>query len=549
MSTAVPLNLVTDPWLPVRRRSGALATVAPSQLTEGLDEDPIVAFAWSRPDFDAAARELLIGLLATTCMDRLEGRAWLEWWHRPPGPDEFAQRLAAIAPFFELDGDGPRFMQDVDSLADEGEVAELLIDSPGEQTLRENRDLFVKRRRIVTLGRSAAAMALFTLNAFAPEGGRGNRTSLRGGGPLTCLVQPDRLDSKPVSLWHTLWLNNEIPRDAGERAERRFAWCLPTRDSTGGTVTTGQDVNPLQVFWGMPRRVRLLFEQNIDQTPCDITGDVEPVIVRRLNSRPYGNNYKGWSNAHPLTPYEVKKGGSEWYRRTAPPGRLGYKDWIGIVCNASSEAPVRRAPAAATRAAQSRLANLTREVSRESRVVAVGYAMKSAKVLSFTESVMPLVALGGDAGQTVVATAHHLVAGADATQRLLTGCIRQGLAADAYDKGMVQQAKDRFWAETEAEFFRLLATAAATGEEEDGPTRLARAWRKCLDQCARAIFDDCCPLDPEAPRGIEAVIAARRRLGIGLNGYGKEGDALFKALGLTPPESGRKAGRGRRSGR
>ena len=539
------LNIIADAWMPARRRSGVLTRIAPSGLTEDLDGDPIVAFAWSRPDFDAAARELLIGLLATTCMDCLDGRGWLEWWHRPPVPEELAQRLTGIAPSFELDGDGSRFMQDLDPLLDggESEVAALLVDSPGGQTLDQNRDLFVKRRRVTTLGRSTAAMALFTLNAFAPAGGAGIRTSLRGGGPFTCHVAAGDPDGAPLSLWHLVWLNTVAPRDAGTRPEARFAWCLPTRGSKPpGTETSAADVDPLQAFWSMPRRTRLVFEPNVEALPCDLTGAVEPVVVRRYRSRPYGNNYKGWSRTHPLTPhYRGKASDTEWLTAKPQPGRLAYKDWVGLVVD---DAAALRAPAAVVETARRRLV----DIGMTARLVAAGYDMDNMKPRGFVESFMPLVTLDGDAAQAVAVVARILVAGADAAQRLLTGCVRQGLIADAFDKGVVQQAKDRFWADTERDFFRLLADAAATGDEENGPTRLARLWRDRLDLCARMIFNDCCPLDPEAPRGIEAVIAARRRLGIGLNGYGKEGDALLKALGLTPPESGRKAGRGRRSG-
>jgi CRISPR system Cascade subunit CasA len=536
-----PLNLVTGAWLPVRRRSGAVARITPSALTDGIDDDPIVAFAWSRPDFDAAARELVIGLLATACGDRLDRRAWPGWWERPPAPDELAQRLAPLAPFFTLDGEGPRFMQDLDPLADgsESEVAALLIDSPGGQTLEQNRDLFVKRRRVTVLGRAAAAMALFTLNAFAPAGGAGIRTSLRGGGPFTCLVAPGATDGASA-LWRSLWLNVEAPREAGERPDQRFPWCVPTRVSKQpGTETSAADVDPLQAFWGMPRRTRLLFEPNPDRLPCDLTGAVEPVVVRRYRSRPHGNNYKGWSRAHPLTPYyRAKAGDREWLARHPQPGRLAYKDWVGLVVADGDGPTALAAPAAVVDLARRRLRDVRAGDRSAARLVAAGYDMDKMKPRGFVESVMPVVALAEEETQAATALARRLVAGADAAVRLLTGCVRQALVAEAGDRGEVQQARDRFWAETEPRFFALLADAAATATREDGLVGSCRVWRRELARRARAIFDGACPLDPEAPRGIEAVIAAHRRLGLGVEGHGKEGRGLFAALGLAPPAPG-----------
>ena len=62
----------------------------------------------------------------------------------------------------------------------------------------------VKRARIARLSRPAVAMALFTLQTYAPGGGAGHRVGLRGGGPLTTLVVPDGTEGR-VPLWHLVW--------------------------------------------------------------------------------------------------------------------------------------------------------------------------------------------------------------------------------------------------------------------------------------------------------------------------------------------------------
>ena len=115
-------------------------------MTDRIDEDPIVAFAWPRPDFNGAAHELLIGLLSTTAAPQ-DYEAWEDWWDDPPAPDVLARRFSSVSHAFELTGPGPRFLQDLDPLEDAKSeaVAALLIDTPGAQTLRNNADLFVKR--------------------------------------------------------------------------------------------------------------------------------------------------------------------------------------------------------------------------------------------------------------------------------------------------------------------------------------------------------------------------------------------------------------------
>ena len=243
-------NLIDEPWLPVRRRSGAVEHIQPWCLNEGLGEDPFVAFAWPRPDFNGAAHELLIGLLSTAATPADDDK-WEEWWLEPPAPEVLEQRFSTVSHAFDLDGAGPRFLQDLDPLdgAEDKEIASLLIDTPGAKTLRNNADLFVKRGAAPVLSRSTAAMALFTLNSFAPAGGAGHRTSMRGGGPMTTLVFADHL-TRGSTLWGRLWPNVESREQIEARAvetiledtsERVFPWLIPTRTSNpkaGGRPTT-----------------------------------------------------------------------------------------------------------------------------------------------------------------------------------------------------------------------------------------------------------------------------------------------------------------------
>ena len=214
--------------------------------------------------------------------------AWEDWWYSPPAPDVLEQRLSSFAHAFDLDGPGPRFLQDLDPLddADSKEVAALLIDAPGAQTLRNNADLFVKRGVAPVLCRAAAAMALFTLNSYAPAGGAGYRTSLRGGGPMTTLVVAEH-SQHGDTLWGRLWPNVESREQIRERAaeskphddtDRIFPWLAPTRTSNpkaGGKDTTPQDVHPTQVYWGMPRRIRLQFEEAQGRR-CSLTAADDP---------------------------------------------------------------------------------------------------------------------------------------------------------------------------------------------------------------------------------------------------------------------------------
>src|ERR1700709_2274620 len=105
------MNLIHDAWLPIRRRSGATERIAPWQVTERLAEDPVIALASPRADFDGALAQSLIGLLEPARSTPgvpagLTGRT-------PPDPASLRAAFAPLAGAFELFGAGARFLQDL----------------------------------------------------------------------------------------------------------------------------------------------------------------------------------------------------------------------------------------------------------------------------------------------------------------------------------------------------------------------------------------------------------------------------------------------------
>lgn len=96
------MNLLQDPWIPVRRQSGTETRIAPWQITE--TQDPILALAAPRPDFNGALLQFLIGLLQTAAAP--EGEQWADWLEQPPSPKTLKACLNPFSQAFELDGKG-----------------------------------------------------------------------------------------------------------------------------------------------------------------------------------------------------------------------------------------------------------------------------------------------------------------------------------------------------------------------------------------------------------------------------------------------------------
>jgi CRISPR system Cascade subunit CasA len=520
--------------------------IRPAELAAQIDSDPIIAFDWPRADLDGGAREFIIGLLATACWRQIvDDDGWEDWWEQPPKSATLDACFAPMREAFLLDGPGPRFLQDLDEL--EGEAvpaAALLIDTPGANALKNNTDLFVKRGRIEVLSRAAAAIALFTLQAQAPAGGAGHRVSLRGGGPLTTLLLPEA----PTTLWHRLWVNvcwedSWAPSDADMK--RIFPWLAPTRVSDKGQVTTPADVHPAQAYWGMPRRIRLDFEANADAAPCDLTGEIDPVVVRSYRTKPRGTDYAAWSRGHALTPYyRTKPDAAEWLPVHPQPGRLGYRDWIGLVLGDDDQGST----AARATAVDAAMRRLSRKGALRARLHASGYDMDNMKARGFVESEMPVRLVGEHMRDDYEIVVRHLVAGAREAAGILSTGVRQALwdrEAPAADAGLRRLARDRFWDETERPFHDAVAALADAIEAAAGDEAAIQAllpetrvrWCDRLAQTVWSIFAALVPLDQIEERDAQRLIAARRDLHWALQGYGKSGGALFKALGLPAPPS------------
>ncbi len=525
-------NLLRDPWLPARRAGGQIDRIRPAEITGDIDNNPVVAIEWPRPDFRIACIEFLIGLIATACPPADDEDGWIEGWHNPPSPEALSAALAPIAHAFDLDGPGPRFLQDFDELPGEPDTPEtLLIEAPGANTRRNNTALLVKAGRIECLSRSAAAMALFTLQCYAPQGGSGHRTSLRGGGPLTTLVLPK---SDP-SLWKLLWANVPTGRAPSETdLTRVLPWLAPTRTADRFPETTPITAHRLQAFWGMPRRIRLEFRENVGGRRCDLTGDIDDVIVVGWRQQKNGVKYTAWD--HPLSPSYKDTKGNGWITQLAKSG-IGYRDWAALAIG--DEDGMRR-PASCISKWRSRSADVL-EARKQSRFLAGGFHMvNNMKARAFVESEMPLPGANRDAAETLAVVARRLVDAAGITAAALRDAVRQARYRpdSKIDKNSAPLAAlyESFWAETHDRFFALLPNNSVDGWEA-ALDSAAEPWRISLRSTALRLFDEAAPLDPSAvSRDPKRIVGARHTLLKTLEGRGPAGANLFKALNLAAPE-------------
>lgn len=539
-------SLLTDRWVPYRRRNSEVIWGPVSMITELFDTDPIMSIAAPRPDFSGSVHEFLVGLLSAA-FELDDEAAWRVMWISPPSPAALQKRFEKLSEAFSLDGDGPRFMQDL-TVADFSEVdpvpiEQMLIDAPGEQTTKLNKDLFAKRGRVERLSRPAAAMALLTLQTYAPSGGQGHRTSMRGGGPLTTLINPLGARDETgmpteMSLWHKLWINvstvaqwKELPGASHKAASDKFPWLAPTRVSTkGNRATTAEDAHPLQAYFGMPRRIRLEFS---GPGRCDLTGLEDEQTVTAYRTRNYGVEYSGWM--HPLSPYYKAKETEPWLPVHGQPGGLSWRDWISLTFSQPAEAL--RRPAGVV--ARFKIDRARAIQSKEVRLHAFGYDMDNMKARGWVESQRPLL-LVDDVGmnQLLLDTARTLSDATDLGARELISAGKTALFHRTEDaRGDLSQYRSEVWDATESMFFDVMHRVASSNPDTVDMDAIKRAFLKNLEVIVLSIFDRWCPMAAVSGENVARLVRARYTLVNAFRGKSKAGGRLFEALGLPVPES------------
>lgn len=337
------MNLLIDPCWPVTLSNGVVKKVAFIDLFD----DQIIDFKMPRQDLYGAAYEFALGIIQA-CYTPTDSLAWFSIWKTGINKNDFYKQIVQLSPAFEIgikNTTTPRFMQELGGLHRTNKrspIASLLVESPGENTIKNNTDLFVKRNKVNSLSPFIAAMALYALQTYAPSGGQGHRTGLRGGGPITTLIS---LNGDQDSLWKQLWLNvlvededdfkifnNYLETKPQLLSPLSFPWMGKTKVSKNEDNEIYQnDIHPIAMYWAMPRRIELIFEENINQERCSLTNETSDVLVKEFKTENYGNNYFGewW---HPLTPYRKnpKKPGEPNFSQKGKPGKMNFHNWFVV---------------------------------------------------------------------------------------------------------------------------------------------------------------------------------------------------------------------------
>jgi CRISPR system Cascade subunit CasA len=491
-------NLLHEKWIPVRRKTGEPEFIAPQGIVIDHTSNPVLSLEAPRPDFNGALYQFLIGLVQTAYPPADE-REWQKKFRTAPSPEALASAFDRYDGAFNLDGDGPRFMQDLDLDPKESKsnpIEHLFMDMPGEQTLKNNADHFLKRETVNWTCKKCSSTALFTLQTNAPSGGQGHRTSLRGGGPLTTLIMGR-------TLWETIWLNvltsNGFDRlgNAGKKSDADiFPWMGKTRTSAKDEITTSQDVNPAQMFWGMPRRIRLSFEESDKLIHCDICGCSTNFVVSSYVTKGHGVNYEGgWH--HTLSPYFIPQKTNE-SRPYLNHSGISYRNWLGLVQSTVGRNSKNEPAYVVHNFRQFRENDLAGASRIPFRLLAFGYDMNKMKAKGWYEGGMPLISVPERIRPDYESYIIQMITTANYVESIVQTSIKSALfkprlgvkgKPDKTVKVQLNFVEAEFWQDTEPEFYRILEDLRVKLDQHLPPGDLKLRWLSILSKEGERLFD------------------------------------------------------------
>ena len=492
------MNLLQDKWITVIRKNGGTEKIAPYQITDQIDSNPIVEIITPRPDFKGALYQFLIGLFQTVYAPKNETE-WEDNFNTPPSPEDLKKETDKVAFAFDLFGEKIRFMQDVTIKQEKQEDLKWLL-------LDCNEEFFNKRTNLNNVCSSCSATALLTAQINSPAGGSGHRTSIRGGGPLSTLIRLDENNSEK-NLWKNLYLNVLPEKSNLNDLSNIFLWVNSDNlISVLSSSMTNSDFDNIHSFWAMPRRIFLI--ENADkEIQCDVCGEASKINISKYTSKNHGCNYdKTWT--HNLSPYKRDEKG-ELSALLCKNDSMLYNNWLSVITKTELTQPAR---------VIHYFFEKRDDDSEQAIINSFGYFVKpgQAKTICWYEGSIPTFKVEHQIQKLYISEAKKFIDAAKSfssklyivIEKLLCWKLKesdgrvtwempetlkankQKLKDKWYNKPIFSSAKYSFFKNTETEFYKNLTSLQNVVKSGNDSNDLLNAWIRFLSDSSLRIFDE-----------------------------------------------------------
>lgn len=296
------MDLLTDPWIPVRPLAGGVPeTIGLEQLLCG---DQRWQLCLPRDDMELAALQLLVCLVQVTWLPG-DDAGLRQAVNQPMRPADYVSGADLWGDLFQLDHpEAPCFQVKGVAAKEITGMDKLMAGLTG----ATNCAFMNERGQGTALCGGCTAIALFNQANNAPGFGGGFKSGLRGSAPVTTLVQA--VASARADLRTTVWLN-VLTRD---RLERLFGGELQLQQPP----TWREPIPPKEqipaarigllrgLFW-QPNHIELC--SPVDGGRCSGCGRIAPARYDGFRKAKFNFTVEGtWPHPHSPRLLEVKKG-------------------------------------------------------------------------------------------------------------------------------------------------------------------------------------------------------------------------------------------------
>ena len=292
------MNLLKDPWIPVRTDggTGTFRLLAYQQL---LCETGNWQVSLPRDDMELACVQLLVCMTQVMFLPE-EDKALRTRIASALSAADFAASVKPCQDWFDLDHPTQPFMQSrgVQSIEDTP-IQKLLIGLPE----GNNHAFFNEAGEVRNLSATLVAIALFNQASNCPSFGGGFKGSLRGGAPITTLVYGE-------DLRDTIW-RNVLTRP--RLAERQIAipgfsidqptWVKPIQQKA---IIHWNEIGLVRGLFWQPARVELVKSERL--ASCDVLGGEAVQGYASFRKEKFNFTVEGvWPHPHGAMTMNLKK--------------------------------------------------------------------------------------------------------------------------------------------------------------------------------------------------------------------------------------------------
>jgi len=295
------MNLLTEKWLPVRPLEGG--KICWIRLSDLLTKEKEYEICFPRDDLELAALQLVICIVQVLFTPK-DLRELIDNFRKPMSEKEYLDGIVTYTDWFDMEHPQYPFMQVHGVKAKiETPVDKLMAGLTG-----ATNSCFVNEPGLADqICAGCAAISLFNQASNAPSFGGGFKGGLRGGAPITTLIQGRHLrETIWLNILSSLQLGESIPNHK-ENLQQPPTWVYPIKENSDIPAAS---IGLLRGLFWQPAHVELC--PSISEGDCGCCGRNQVAIYACFLKEKFKYTVEGvWPHPHLPRKLTFKKGEDE----------------------------------------------------------------------------------------------------------------------------------------------------------------------------------------------------------------------------------------------